>query len=648
MTEYPMDFGTGYKIQTVFANKVPDGAHEDMCIYDSKSEAERAHPGAEIMTGYYVIEEASGLVPDCCNSWNDTISEAIQDYEDHIVPILEREEDIELNSTELDDDGFTIRETLFSVKSGWLQDYLGVDNQAQLEALLTNSEEWDPTEILKDARNEPELSGLSVGEVTEGEVENQKDEKKSDVLELFEKISSLSKHPHYQIAADMAYLQDHIDLDEPLSPDILYTLASRLFEASSSHLNEPLLHEEYLDAIRYLLEFGISENQSPDLPSLGSADTLQLLLTADDLVFASFVETVAINSREFYNTSVLQEDIDVVAPVIEAMRDKKNLSASHIADVQTHSVSSPEPLPKIDLASGLEYLITHGTQGITVFPDSEVNASYYDNAIKYWSNSMGELHHHGTYDISEDDLPLPLKQVYQEFELFERYKSRSYLVETENGYGIALVNEYDECFANDCNLTMDQLFFSAVVDAATIRSYPDFDGTAIFLGKYLGFDSCHELTVVFPADISKESFEKAAKLLDQIAYKAAAELQQADEVLKRGVLTLDVKGTTVNVLKKAGFSTIGDLLSVSPEELIKLYGWGERTLSDINQAVAALAEEHNNANLRLWAQASKAFQKEVKQHKNPSLDAQIQSAATLANESPSNTGRNHRVEDRQL
>ena len=640
MIEYPMDFGTGYKIQTVFTNKVPDGAQEDMCIYDFKSEAEKAHPSAEIMTGYYVIEEASGLVPDFCNSWNNTIAEAIKDYEDHIVPILEREEDIELNSTEQAADGISIRETLFSVKSGWLQDYLGVDNRTQLEAFLTNSEEWDPTEILKAARNEPELSGLSVGEITEGELVDQVDQKKSVVFELFEEIVSLTEHPHYQIAADMAYLKSHIDLEKPLSSDVLYALASKLVEASSSHLNEPLLHEEYLDAIRYLVEYGISENQSPDLPNLAPADTLQLLLTADDLVFATLVETVAINSREFYSTSILQDDIDIVSPVIEDMREKKYSSDMSITNAQTHSVSSPESSPEIDLTSGLKYLIEHGTQEIRVFPDNEINASYYNDAIKYWSNSIGELHRHGKYDISEDDLPDPLKEVYQEYDLFERYKSRSYLVETENGYGIALINEYDECFADDCKLTMDQLFFSAMVDAATIRSHSEFDTASIFLGEYLGFDSCHELAVVFPADISQESFERAAKLLDHIAYKSAHELHQIYEVLGRGVLTLDVKGTTVNALRKAGFTKVGDLLSVSPEDLIKLSGWGERTLADVNQAVTALAEEQQNSNLRLWSQASKAFEKEFEQHKNPSLDAQIQSAAALANDSHLNASKN--------
>ncbi len=157
---YPKDFGNGYKIQRVYANKAADGGYGD--IYDFPSEVEKDYPGVEILEGYCVLDEALGLVPEGCNDWNETISEAILDYEQHIVPILEREEDIELNSTLLDGQGNIVRETLFSVKSGWLQDYFGVDNRAQLQALLTNSDEWDPTEILRDAGMEPEVSGLSI------------------------------------------------------------------------------------------------------------------------------------------------------------------------------------------------------------------------------------------------------------------------------------------------------------------------------------------------------------------------------------------------------------------------------------------------------------------------------------------------------
>lgn len=315
MTDYPMDFGNGYKIQTVYANKLPDGKYGD--IYDFLSDVEKEHPGSEVMKGYCVIDEALGLVPDGCNDWNDTIAAAIEDYERHIVPVLEREIDIELNSTELDENGNTIREILYTVKSGWLQDYFGVDNSAQLEALLTNGDDWDPTEILRDARKEPELSGLCIGPVTEQGIHEM------DAYELFDLFGSMRTNPHYQIAADMVDLQHSIELDDPLSPETLYILASKLAEASGTWFNEPLLHQEHLDAIRYLIEYGINARHSPEFPKLSPENTLQLLLTADNQVFGTLVEVAAINSRDHYEAFSSHLDLNPVISAIEAIGNEK-------------------------------------------------------------------------------------------------------------------------------------------------------------------------------------------------------------------------------------------------------------------------------------------------------------------------------------
>ena len=162
MPDYPINFQNGYKIQTVYANKQPDGSYGD--VFDFQSDVTRAYPGAEILTGYCVIDERLGLVPNGCNSWNNTISEALTDYQDHVVPILEGEEPIELYATELDDAGNPVSETQFTVKSAWLQSYLGVDNRTQLEALLTNSDSWDPMEIFKMAKAEPQYSEFLEGD----------------------------------------------------------------------------------------------------------------------------------------------------------------------------------------------------------------------------------------------------------------------------------------------------------------------------------------------------------------------------------------------------------------------------------------------------------------------------------------------------
>ncbi len=92
--EYPMDFENGYKIQTVFANRTENGNYGD--IYDFPSDVSLNHPGAEILTGYCVIAEASGLVAEGCNTWNETIAAAIKDYEEHVILSLEQDASIEI------------------------------------------------------------------------------------------------------------------------------------------------------------------------------------------------------------------------------------------------------------------------------------------------------------------------------------------------------------------------------------------------------------------------------------------------------------------------------------------------------------------------------------------------------------------------
>lgn len=37
-----------------------------------------------------MIDVGLGLVPNGCNDWNNSIAEAVKDYEEHVVPILER------------------------------------------------------------------------------------------------------------------------------------------------------------------------------------------------------------------------------------------------------------------------------------------------------------------------------------------------------------------------------------------------------------------------------------------------------------------------------------------------------------------------------------------------------------------------------
>lgn len=159
------------------------------------------------------------------------------------------------------------------------------------------------------------------------------DGQEAAVYRLFETISAQRELPGYQIASDMVWLQEQIQFDDPdpMTPEVLYQLASKLHEASYSWFNEPLLHEEFLDALRWLLEAGINGHYMPQLPELGPRETLEFLLQANKEVFGTLVETVALNSIENYSGVFPTSDFQPVAAAIEAMQNKKQPLADKIA-----------------------------------------------------------------------------------------------------------------------------------------------------------------------------------------------------------------------------------------------------------------------------------------------------------------------------
>lgn len=70
---------------------------------------------------------------------------------------------MELKYTQFDTDGTLLRDLFFYVNNKWLEDYLGINNLAYLEAYFFISDDWDPTEIFNAAKESPEISGFKLG-----------------------------------------------------------------------------------------------------------------------------------------------------------------------------------------------------------------------------------------------------------------------------------------------------------------------------------------------------------------------------------------------------------------------------------------------------------------------------------------------------
>lgn len=152
------------------------------------------------------------------------------------------------------------------------------------------------------------------------------------IFSLYGRISLMRNNEHFQIASDMAYMADNIGLDNPLSDDELYALATKLYDANAI-IDTPVLHEELLDSLRYMLEYGLTES----LPKLSEDDTRKLLLSADVETFAQLVVIGAVDNQHFYKEAEDQlhyADLSQIEKAIESIKNTKPPLSEKIATAQ--------------------------------------------------------------------------------------------------------------------------------------------------------------------------------------------------------------------------------------------------------------------------------------------------------------------------
>ena len=139
--------------------------------------------------------------------------------------------------------------------------------------------------------------------------------------------------------------------------------------------------------------------------------------------------------------------------------------------------------------------------------------------IAYWSNSLGELHHKGEFDLADkSELPMELQQAYEKLWTESPFGSNCYLMEYKGQYGIALINEYDTYTAGLVECTMEELYELAAEKAKEISESPLLADTTVISDKYCGFDGCHEIIVFMPYDMTEEKFNTIAEYLYKNVY----------------------------------------------------------------------------------------------------------------------------------
>lgn len=136
---------------------------------------------------------------------------------------------------------------------------------------------------------------------------------------------------------------------------------------------------------------------------------------------------------------------------------------------------------------------------------------------KFWSNSAGGLHHHGEYDLQEEELPDELQRVYREL-FTEDTGSHCHLAEFRGEYGIALCNQYDTEFRKDLGLEKEEYWDAIKRKAAKLKAkVEDCSILAIWYGEEPYPEG--EIIVFMPWYIQKKEFDRIANWLDKGIYR---------------------------------------------------------------------------------------------------------------------------------
>lgn len=83
-------------MKEVFKVKINDQYRIDVCVvewnhgksgdvYDCFEDFKREKSNSGYIFGFIVVENKTGIIPVNCNDWNDTVDEAIADYEYNVL-----------------------------------------------------------------------------------------------------------------------------------------------------------------------------------------------------------------------------------------------------------------------------------------------------------------------------------------------------------------------------------------------------------------------------------------------------------------------------------------------------------------------------------------------------------------------------------
>ena len=120
--------------------------------------------------------------------------------------------------------------------------------------------------------------------------------------------------------------------------------------------------------------------------------------------------------------------------------------------------------------------------------------------LKFWCSGCGDLHYHGEYDITENDLPYSLEYAYKEL-WSDGSGCLEYLVDYNGNYYLAIEGEYD---SDDEDFL--GVYTKAVIGVSELLTQNSNCKVIINANPDSVWDK--EIYFLVPAEMEKEEFDK--------------------------------------------------------------------------------------------------------------------------------------------
>lgn len=274
---------------------------------------------------------------------------------------------------------------------------------------------------------------------------------------------------------DIAETMDFLKKEIPeLEDETLYLLACRIYEVRCP-TTEPFLAAELNDTMRYILREGLTSYGGVDV---GAQDICKFLLHCGKELFEYILVYEGVENQARFQAEYPNNWSD------NELREEIEKTLQEIGICQKENPEAPEKQYQ-DLAQANK------------------------TRIVYLTNSLGE-------ETGRGEIPNAVMEWYEN--MCCNTCALLYLAQMDGAYGILAHYEYDECFRNDIGYSERQYIDGICEIAEKLARAKELKEIRVFLGKYSGFEECHEIALWIPFPTEANDVQRMLAYSDEAAY----------------------------------------------------------------------------------------------------------------------------------